>query len=138
MNHSIPVVVIRSELNGAEQYRAWSPVHYVFTEDNDTALHPMYNNDYHVFVERLHEHLRQGVDIYGHTLEIHTDFHSRTPLQNRGDTAYISLIGPHLSSPIFFSPNTINYYLLRQRELHQNYVEIADRLQLRVISHAFI
>jgi hypothetical protein len=138
MNHSIPVAIVRSELNGVQQFRAWSPLHYHFIENNDTALHPMFNNDYHHFMERLHEHLQQGIDVYGQTLEIHTDFHSHVSLENRGDTAYISIIGSHLSSPVFFQPDPINYYILRQRELHQNHIQIANRLQHYNMPHAFI
>jgi hypothetical protein len=132
-----PVVVVRFSLNGIEQFRAWSPIHYDFIENKDTALHPMLNADYHTFMERLHLHLHQGLNVYGEVHSIHTDFHSHIPLHERGETAYISLIGSHLSSPVFFSQNTINYYLNRQRELHQNN-DILNVLSQTPMPHAFI
>jgi len=132
-----PVVVVCSEMNGIEQFRAWSPIQYYFTENNDTALHPMFNADYHAFMERLHLHLHQGVNVYGEVRSIHTDFHSHIPLHERGDTAYVSLIGVHLSSPVFFSPNGINYYLNLQREYHQNN-DILNVLSQESMPHAFI
>ena len=132
-----PVVVVRSELNGIQQFRAWSPIQYYFMENNDTALHPMFNADYHAFMERLHHHLHQGLNVYGEVRSIHTDFHSHIPLHERHDIVYTSLIGNHLSSPVFFSPCAINYYLNHQREQHQNN-DILNTLHLQTMSHAFI
>ena len=138
MNHSLPVAVVRFDLNGVQQFRAWSPIHYYFIENNDTNLHPMFNIDYHTFMARLYQHLHQGLNVYGDVREIHTDFHSHIPLQERQDTAFTSIIGRHLASPVFFSPNTINYYILHQREQHQNNIEILNNINLQIMPHAFI
>jgi len=132
-----PVAVVRFSLNGIEQFRAWSPIQYYFIENNNTALHPMFNIDYHAFMERLHLHLSEVFNVYGEVRSIHTDFHSHIPLHERGDTAYISLISVHLSSPVFFSQNTINYYLNHQREHHQNN-DILNLLSQDSIPHSFI
>jgi len=132
----IPIVLCHTVLDGIHTFHAWSPAHYHIIDDNDTNFHPMMNPDYSAFMERIHHHL--PTMNAGHIASLHTDLHCQVPVEQRGNTFFLTTINHHLSSPILFSPNVMNQYLSLQRVQFADSPHILNTLRLEIGTHTIL
>jgi hypothetical protein len=59
---------------------------------------------------------------YGELYHTYTDFHSMTPMNNRGLNAYFSISFDHVVSPVFFNVIAMNNYVLAHPQHNTVYI----------------
>ena len=72
--------------------------------------HPILNQNYQNFVNRVTNLLNE--ENLGELQHTHTDFHSNTLLNDRGNTAYIAIHSNHVVSPVYFNVTQANNYTI--------------------------
>ena len=72
--------------------------------------HPILNQNYQNFINRVTNLLNE--ENLGELQHTHTDFHSNTLLNDRGNTAYIAIHSNHVVSPIYFNVTQANNYTI--------------------------
>lgn len=103
---SFPILVTTHLLHDQIRHYAWSPAYY-----NPTInLHPLLNQDYQNFVNRVMNVLNE--ENLGELQHTHTDFHSNTLLNDRGNTVCVAIHSNHVVSPVYFNVIQGNNYVI--------------------------
>lgn len=101
---SFPILVTTHLLHDQIHHRAWSSVVY-----NPAINHPLLNQNYQNFVNRVINLLNEDLGELQHT---HTDFHSNTLVNDRGNIAYVAIHSNHVVSPVYFNAVQANNYAI--------------------------
>jgi hypothetical protein len=146
-----PIIIARFQGNTNLFYQAWSPRRYgpiyqydIIIEGEDNQ-HPMMNIEYIDFLHQICDQLNldnsreddeNDLLLGRRFLDMSTDYHSTTPLDERGDECYVVVIrGSVIFSPVFFLREDVELYLAF---LENEFVTLRPHFQILTIPHASI
>ena len=146
-----PIILARFQGNTSIFFRAWSPRRYgpiyqydIIIEGEDNQ-HPMMNIEYIDFLHRVcdqlsldnsHDDDENDLLLGRRFLDMTTDYHSTTPLDERGDECFVVIMRESvIFSPIFFLREDVELYL---RFLENEFVTLRPHLRILEIPHATI
>ena len=135
-----PVFLCRFQKKNGVFFRAWSPSRYgpAYTYDivieGEDNQHPSMNMEYVSCLQRVMDHidLEQKEDPF---VDMTTDFHCPTTLEERGDELFVITLRDSPFSPVFFMKEDVDLYL---EFLNHQFVTLRPMFHIHTVPHRFI
>ena len=134
-----PVFIGRFQGAHGVIFRAWSPRRYgpVYTYDivieAEDDQHPSMNIEYTEALQRVMD--RTDTVEKDKFVDLTTDYHCPTVIEDRGDTLYVITLRDSPFSPVFFLKQDAEIYL---EHLSDSFITQRPFLQIREANHSFV
>ena len=132
-----PVFIGRFQEPDGVVFHTWSPQRYgpAYTYDiiieGEDDQHPSMNMEYIDALQRV----MYRTDTLNGFVDISTDYHCPTPLDERSDVLYLVTLRDSPFSPVFFLKEDAELYLTH---LYDSFIGQRPFLQIREATHSFI
>jgi hypothetical protein len=140
-----PVFIGRFQEACGVIFRAWSPRRYgpVYTYDiiieAEDDQHPSMNIEYIEALQRVMDgtdiDVVDAVDATSAFVDLTTDYHCPTVIEDRGDTLFLITLRDSPFSPVFFLKQDAEIYL---EHLYASFPTCRHLLALRTADHSFV
>ena len=139
-----PVFIGRFQGAHGVIFRAWSPRRYgpVYTYDivieAEDDQHPSMNIEYTEALQRVMDRTDGAVGAVGAVsafVDLTTDYHCPTVIEDRGDTLYVITLRDSPFSPVFFLKQDAEIYL---EHLSDSFITQRPFLQIQEAIHSFV